>query len=695
MKVTAMRTTVIAWLAAVFCAGLSLRVGNAAQQCVLPEELRREYSFLNIVFAPMDDESAKQTAADILEYRRRTGCRMVLPSLSFHPSQKDPRVKARSLIEAYKRLKKSLAGSDIELAVLVQSIMGHWADPSAAECKWTRSVDINGKPWRFCPLDPSFREYVNWFITELAKEKPAFILTDDDMLCKGAAECFCDLHLAEANRRLGLSMTAEQYRARVKAAKEGDRSQLKVKAVFDDLATEMTSELGRFIRKAIDSVDPSIPAGICQGAPIYLRTGECAAAIAAAGQPTLARLSTSCYRERSVKDFPRYMLSTFQKESVSRDVDLRLDESDTFPHNLWSVSAVTFKSKLVLSAMSGLTGSKIWFVGMHKGSRPVPKEYLDVVSVMAPFCRALAREVKGTRQKGFVALAHVDDITTSTLSSYLTWGDRFGGVFGIPWRCSPSVDEKNAVYTLADDEDVRRCTDGDLRRLLSGRLLMDGRAAAEMTKRGFSRYMGVKAVSDFKAQGKGKLDTAFDIVNVPERVKGSSLRVMQLVTPKTPRLEEVSPGASVYSVYEKTGAPAAVYYENELGGRIMTAALDLGLESFEPWCRRGYDEDRKEWFLDVLDKLSGGRTEYAVLNNKNMAVMARESPEGHDLVSVWNIHHDPVTDLGLRVARKPSSVDVLDGDGTWKAAQWKHKDGYVNIAVDMQCYHYVILRFRY
>lgn len=210
----------------------------ASSKCSLPEELERDYAFLNIVIPPYKDGDEKQITADILNYRKKTGCRLILPALSFHPSAADPYEKASRLIGAYRRLKKSLAGTDIQLGVLVQSIMGHWAEPSAAKCSWTRSVDINGKPWRFCPLDPKFREHIYWFVSELAKENPAFVLTDDDMLCKGASECFCAFHLAEANRRLGLSMTADEYRKRVTAAKNGDEGQLNrdVKRVFDELA---------------------------------------------------------------------------------------------------------------------------------------------------------------------------------------------------------------------------------------------------------------------------------------------------------------------------------------------------------------------------------------------------------------------------------------------------------------------------
>ncbi|MBO5642718.1 MAG: hypothetical protein J6S51_01730 [Kiritimatiellae bacterium] len=661
----------------------------------LPEEMTRDYGFFNIILHKSGEEV--QTVNDIVNYSKVTGCKLVLPAMAFHPVEKDPRVRARKLLGAYRRLRSAIGNRDIDLGVLVQSMMGHWADPNAVECPWTRSIDISGKPWRFCPLDKDFIEYVEWFIGELAKENPAFIMTDDDMLCKGGRECFCPLHLKEANRRLNANMTEAEYRQRVKQAREGNKAYSEEKRVFEELAIEMTTQLAAIVRKAIDKVNPNIPSGICVGAPIYFKAAECARAIASTNQPTLARLSTSCYRERSVKDFPRYMLATFQQECVSRGIDIRLDESDTFPHNLWSVSKVTFKAKLALAAISGLNGSKIWYVGMHKYGRAVPKEYLEAVAEMAPICRALAREVRGTKQLGFAVISHMNDISAPSLSSYQTWGDRFGGVFGVPWRCESSFDGEG-IYTLSDAEDVKRCKDEDIKKLLSGKLLLDGRAAAELSRRGYSHLMGVTALSRSTTNKvSGKIDTAYDIVNITEFVNATSNRVGHLRTPDSPILQDVQKGAKIYSSLKKKGGeePLAVYFENSLGGKILTTALDIGLESREPWSRRGFDPERKEWFLGVLDLLSSSRTPYAVLNEKNMAVIAKEKPDGKHLVAVWNIHHDGVEKLFLTVASKPAQIEVLNKEGNWVKAVWSMADGAVKIDVQMPCYGFEVFRFSY
>jgi len=678
--------------------------GGQAGSC---REFEHDYRMMNIVPATAPQGPAfDQLVKDVTEYAQRTGHTLVMPSLSFHPDAKDPWIKAQGLIDFYRAFKKALAGTDVELGVLIQSFMGHWANEAAGLPPWTRTVDVNGRVWRFCPLDPAFRAYITRFVTELAKEKPAFILTDDDMLCKGAVECFCPLHTAEAGKRLGRTLTSEQYRAAVKAARDGDAKFADVKKVFDDLAIEMSSNPGALVRAAIDAVDPAIPGGASQGAPLYVRGGEVARALAAKGQPALMRLSTSCYRERSAKDFVRYMLSTFQKECLSRDIPVRLDESDTFPHNLWSVSAVTFRSKMALAAMSGLNGSKIWMVNCHRGKYEISRKYTDVVAEWSPYYDALAREVRGSKQMGFAALSHVDDPSTSMLSSYLTWGDRFGGTFGVPWRCErATAEDPDAIYTLADESDVARCTDAELKALLSRKLIVDGRAATALTLRGFAKYLGVTAeprggMEAIEAAKKGKkIDTAFDITQVNERIREDGLLVDHLRTGKTPVLKNPAAKAKVFSEFVRRSpgdkdwtvtGPAATLFENELGGRVFTAAMDLGLESFEPWCRRGYTPARKEWFLRVLDAVNGSAFPYAVLNDQNMPVIWRRTKTGADLVTVWNCHYDPAEPL-LRCA-EPAKVEVLGKDGLWRTISCAYADGALSVPVNLDTYGFATLR---
>ena len=152
--------------------------------------MKENFTFYNIV--PFANGEEKQTAADMIEYQKRTGNRIVLYSLTIHPEGYPARKKADQLFDSYRKLKKELAGSDVQLGILFQSILGHWPRVDKDEEKWTRTIDIDGKTPRFCPLDPGFRKYIYEVAVTAAKEKPVFIMGDDDIRgFSPKAECFC------------------------------------------------------------------------------------------------------------------------------------------------------------------------------------------------------------------------------------------------------------------------------------------------------------------------------------------------------------------------------------------------------------------------------------------------------------------------------------------------------------------------
>ncbi|MBR6073825.1 MAG: hypothetical protein IKP87_00850, partial [Victivallales bacterium] len=179
------------------------------------------FRFYNIV--PCNCGREKQQARDVIELQARTGIDIALYSLSLHPEGFPARKKAALLIESYRKFSRALEGSKVKPGVLLQSILGHWPRVDKDEEKWTRTVDLDGNTPRFCPLDENFRNYIFETVAALAKEKPCFILGDDDIHAfSPKPECFCKLHTAEFNRRTGRHFTPEQYRQAVLTCKAGD-----------------------------------------------------------------------------------------------------------------------------------------------------------------------------------------------------------------------------------------------------------------------------------------------------------------------------------------------------------------------------------------------------------------------------------------------------------------------------------------
>ena len=168
-----------------------------------------DFTLYNIMpFSPGREE---QSAADCREYMARTGCDLVLYSLTLHPEGKPAMEKVERYVASYRKLKRALSGSDVRLGILVQAILGHWPRVDMEIEDWTRTVNIKGKVVRFCPDDPGFAKYIDDTFALLAREKPAFILTDDDVRAYSHdAECFCPRHVAEFNRRMGTNYSEKE-----------------------------------------------------------------------------------------------------------------------------------------------------------------------------------------------------------------------------------------------------------------------------------------------------------------------------------------------------------------------------------------------------------------------------------------------------------------------------------------------------
>ena len=167
----------------------------------------------NVVPLPQAGQE-RQVAADCVEYVRRTGNRVCLCCMTLHPEGKPALEKPRQSFEKYRRLRDLLKGTDVELGILIQSIVGHWRRVDRDIESWARTVNIDGDSVRFCPLDPDYADYIRTIGRMCAAERPAFILGDDDIRAASPQpECFCERHRKLFCERMGRDCSPEEFRA--------------------------------------------------------------------------------------------------------------------------------------------------------------------------------------------------------------------------------------------------------------------------------------------------------------------------------------------------------------------------------------------------------------------------------------------------------------------------------------------------
>ena len=646
------------------------------------------FTIYNVVpFSPGRESVA---AADMKDLRLRTGVDTALYSLTLHPEGKPAIEKVERYVESFRKFKAALSGSDVKAGVLVQSILGHWPRVDKDIEDWMRTVDSAGKKVRFCPVDPGFAAYITETFRRIAEERPAFIMTDDDVRgYSHNAECFCERHVAMFNKRMGTGYSADQLRERIANAKQSDPEY----RMFLAIQREMIEGVVKRARAAINSVDPSIPASICIAYEELLLCEPLARAIAADGQTPMMRTSTGMYMERmSAGGVPRNLCRMLGFAEYYRDsgVDL-LSESDTCPHNLWSKSSRSFFTHLVNAAFTGMRGTKAWYVNCHKGANAVSRNYTRILERSARQVSAVADAVEQSRWEGLAVPCFTNfpswHMVTNHSEFFVEDANAARGVFapfGIPFQAVRDFDA-DRTYAIMSEKEVERLSDDDIRRILSRRALLLRDAVIALTKRGFGELTGVEAFED-------------RLVFNSERDKMNGCHVSFSPSSGGVRFA-VKPGAEVLSelVFRPySGAkrfdpvtPSAVLFENAAGGRVLSVQYHANMASLQR-----YSEARRRWLLSALGKLNGRPLPVVSGHDQDLLVLVRRRPDSSRIVLAENLNPDPVESLALNVAERPSTVEAIAGDGTWRKVDFSFEDGRLVCGVPVAFYEAVVLRLK-
>ncbi|MBQ9336868.1 MAG: hypothetical protein IJS14_06185 [Lentisphaeria bacterium] len=645
---------------------------------------RKEFfRFYNVV--PCNIGREEQQARDVIELEARTGIRIALYSLTLHPEGFPARKKADLMIESYRKFSRALKGSKVTPGVLIQSILGHWPRVDKDEEKWTRTVDLDGNTPRFCPLDKDFRAYIFETIAALAKEKPCFILGDDDIRAfSPKAECFCQLHTAEFNRRTGRHFTPEQYRLAVRDSKVGDE----IFTAYERLRQDTVNGVCALIREAIDSVDPSIPAGTCMPGWESRFNGYAAQAIAGKGQPPVMRIGSGKYMERTALDLAENHLAAQAKRLFWHDIPELLDEADTCPHTLYSKAARSVHAKLCSAIFAGLNGAKIWYVNGHKGIWPVNRKYTAEQEKYRRYYPVLAETLHDAVPEGVIIPVHDrfphwhPSDTKEYFVSAENWVRNMLGVYGIPFRCSFDLTEKG-IYAVAGEDAVERFSDEQLRQLMTRKVLLDGPAAAALTRRGFAREMGVTAeMRDFKFNREVSADgkTVYPISKNPR------MPFLTVTDAKAETLTNLGYAAFSCSKEIETVCPGAVLCRNDLGGVICTTAFQI--DFVFSWMQ----DLRKVWLETLLERLNGKKLPYLAAEFQPIMLLHRKISSGEDVLGLFNLGFDPMDTLSVRCARKPAGVKFLQANGRWKTLPVRWEKGILDLSVRLECYEPAVFR---
>ncbi len=629
---------------------------------------------------PLLVEHCGEIVRDLRENCRRGIVNEVAFCFSMVPEGAPPLSKAAALGAKYRRFREELGTFDYPVGILVQSLIGHgWVLNAPNAFQQQVSVDGREISGCCCPLDPGFRQYVSNVIRELAALRPDFMMIDDDFrLVTGRNACLCPLHLAAFGQRTGRTLTQEELAAHLRGSSEED---CRIAREFDAVNADSLYELARIVREAIDAVDPAIPGSFCTCSGDVRYASTLAKILAGDGNPPVVRINNARYLQEGQRNFAFRMYQGAAQIAALDGVVQILAETDTFPQNRYSTGAAVLHANFTGSLLEGCDGAKHWITRMREYEPESGIAYREILARHARFYEELHRTVAaGIRWCGPATplpeqpLFNWNPPRHTGVDSLAPLGVRFNGRMGLP--CHFRRAGEGAAMLSADE--CGMFSDAEIRRFLAAGMLLDGGAAAELERRGFSALTGVSIGRwEEKRQISGEILAEHPLAAAYAGRILSPLRFsedgMGRIIPLNDRVEVVS--QLFFAPYSQSDerhilAPGCTVFSNELGGRVVVFA---GTQvDFNVW-----SSTRKLMLTNLLNWLEPFVAWYP--EDAECYLKAGRCPDGSVFVAVINLGLDPLPELPLASPETFDRCRRLTADGRWEPVEMAPGTGEIRI----------------
>lgn len=626
---------------------------------------------------PLHDGRAEELAKDAANLGNTTFVDGVLWMCAVHPEGDPVTDKAALYVKLYKETSNILRGlSDVRQGILLQATMGHGGFPGSAT-PWQLSVKPDGSSvYRMCPMDERFLDYMARTCRTFAAAKPDFFMVDDDtrLVFGDIPGCFCPLHLAEFSKRTKRKWTRQEV---VSMLKKGDSRDADV---WKEVKVDSLRRFFRVIRK---NFGDEIPGMLCvNNASFHRRYGkEYATILAAPGQTPILRGTGAPYHDA---ERPKHVVGVRcsyagQLDMVGSDI-IYMQESDTCPHTLWATSAVRIYEYLVMLALEGCKGAKIWIT--RTGNYPEKKS--------ANAYRRIFRENRGIMEWAAKVDFRQEGIVVPACGPInLNFADRYLALTGIPYRFGKA---RKGEVTALTVETLKLLPRETVREILGGIAIVDGPAALWLSENGFSDDIGVNAKRWERKT-----------VQVHEFENGTSsvgLRTGGLVD-----LSNIANGAQIYTrlmnrprmgdvpVYE---APGSVLYENARGGKVLSFAQPLPVQApryYEaPFFSELYKAAVMRWLTMLGGKLPGS---VCYLGVGHMTCESGTTSDGENVIVLNSLDLDGDDAPELAFGSDPAEIERLQGDGRWLSVKFeKTEQGNYVLDTVVQTHRPAIFRWK-
>lgn len=528
----------------------------------------------------------------------------------------------------------------------------------------------------FCPNSEEFRAYIaeKYRLTALAK--PAFVYVDDDirMFALGTDyACFCPTCVGIYNSNYGIDYTREQLVKELNASEGGIHRE---RWVAQNIAS--IARLLEHIAEAVHAVDASIELGLMT-VSLSISTysgvdypGWFNALKAVKGRPgggffedskpfTLVRKIHEMNRQvglypDSVRDI-QYELENFPFQRLAKSVSITLLEC--------TAAIMSGANGIAFDALKGEKGSLEEYRKLMSGiqaSRPMWAEMERIAGhyAIAGLYPALSPDYEAKRnvENG----NWFDSISVDNSSKPYVLSE-----IGIPLTMKPA----NACGVILSGNNAEAYSTDELRTMLSGGVMLDGRSLEILIDRGLGEYCGVgiervydNGVLEYLTDDPMNEGYAGDHRDARNSMSKGKAYVLQ------PLHDDVRILSRLISFTKVELGPVSSIYENALGGRVA-------VQGYVAW-EHVHSEAKRAQLVRIADWLSYGWLP-AVIDRtlKVVPFIKYSADESRWLTMLLNASFDETGPFNVTIRYRASaerslyellpdgsSVEVVAGDTT-------------------------------
>lgn len=531
-----------------------------------------------------------------------------------------------------------------------------------------------------CPEDPVYREEMGKMLRAWASLSPDIFWIDDDFRLHNHSApgmfCYCPLHLAKFSALIGKTYSREMLLEEV--LQPGPPSAVRI-AWLDFLGGYM-ADLADWASQTIRSVSPgSRIALMTSGTDIHSLEGRDWSNLLhrlspnhkPLIRPTFGLYTGTASAPKAAAAGLIDILSQVQvvEQSLGADNCDFAPELENTRYTTWSKSVAHSTCSLIMGQLMGLPQITVAVNDLDGSPLSEEPTLVPLFRNARPRMEAIASlSLKNWPVLGLIALSDKDTARMTQLKPNAEYwdmapGSRFeGSLFnmGIPFHYATARDAGASAHpVLLEASSIWKASDQEMKKILSGAVLMTSGAAKLLEQRGFGSLTGVTVLEHHTNGIQSEIYVKSELpgvttIRVPHR--GADWDRVEL-----------QPGAvtaSYFLDFMGIQHPGTVLFRNTLGGRIAVYAQNSDMQG-------GVfgSHARLRWLHGVLTWITNGNYQaMPVIQQHGISLLKQKNNQY--LYSFCNLGTDTLDKFTLRWNGRVSSMQSLQVDGSWKPVQF-------------------------